>query len=228
MLVGILEGDSVSLAGGTAVFANPGVGEGITVTVTGLELAGPSAGNYVLSETTASLAADITAKTISVTGITVEDNDRRHFDDAGEGRTREGLGCEAKHRAMLDAIRRGQDEGRPTGAGRDGCEQPRASRERGWGSGPVRSTTLVACRARVYCGQGQGLLILRPSSCSVGVSQGRLICGRSLGEKVTIHPKSFEASRRGPSVGPAGMKAAGGPMRSRFEPDPRPGRPRRY
>ncbi|MDD4268650.1 MAG: YDG domain-containing protein [Thermoguttaceae bacterium] len=73
VLVGVFEGDNVSLAGGTAVFADPGVGEGITVTVTGLELAGPSAGNYVLSETTASLAADITAKTLSVTGITVED-----------------------------------------------------------------------------------------------------------------------------------------------------------
>jgi hypothetical protein len=42
----------------------------------------------------------------------------------------------------------------------------------------------------------------------------------SLGEKVTIHPKSFEASLRGPADDPAGMKAAGGPMRSRFEPDP--------
>ena len=72
VLVGVLEGDSVSLAGGTAVFANAGAGVGITVTVTGLELTGPSAGNYVLSETTATLEADITAKTLTVTGISAE------------------------------------------------------------------------------------------------------------------------------------------------------------
>ena len=110
MLVGILEGDSVSLAGGTAVFADAGAGEGITVTVTGLELTGPSAGNYVLSETTATLEADITAKTLSVTG-TVE------LEGAGEGRTTEGWasrrsgegpGFDAKHRARLGWMRAGE------------------------------------------------------------------------------------------------------------------------
>ena len=99
MLVGILEGDSVSLAGGTAVFADAGAGEGITVTVTGLELTGPSAGNYVLSETTATLEADITAKTLSVTGISVEN---RVYDGTADAT----LDLEA---AALDGVVDGDD-----------------------------------------------------------------------------------------------------------------------
>jgi hypothetical protein len=58
---------------------------------------------------TAILAADITAKTISVTGITVEPRRRRRGQDEGWAsmRSGEGPGFEAKHRARLGWMRAG-------------------------------------------------------------------------------------------------------------------------
>jgi len=66
-LQGLLSGDLVTLdvAGATAAFGSKNVGTGITVTVTGLALAGPAAANYTLIQPTAT--ADITAKPLTVT-----------------------------------------------------------------------------------------------------------------------------------------------------------------
>ncbi len=66
---GIVGSDNVTLTGGTASFSDKNVGNGKTVTATGLSLAGTSAGNYDLSLTPAT-TANITAKalTASVTG----------------------------------------------------------------------------------------------------------------------------------------------------------------
>ena len=69
-LVGVVSGDTVTLntSGAVGTFAQAGVGSNITVTVTGLALSGASAANYTLTQPTA--AASITAKALTVTGIT--------------------------------------------------------------------------------------------------------------------------------------------------------------
>ena len=67
-LSGVIGSDDVNLGtSGTAAFTDKNVGTGKTVNVTGLSLSGTTAGNYVLSATTASTTADITALTITVT-----------------------------------------------------------------------------------------------------------------------------------------------------------------
>ena len=72
MLVGVMAGDVVTLdsSGATGTFATKDVGTGIPVTVSGLTLAGPQAGNYVVGPATTQ--ANITAATLTVTGITAE------------------------------------------------------------------------------------------------------------------------------------------------------------
>jgi len=65
-LVGVLGTDSVSLTGGTAVFADKNVGTGKTVTATGLSLTGADASNYALASTTLTTTADITPRTLTV------------------------------------------------------------------------------------------------------------------------------------------------------------------
>ena len=71
-LVGVVAGDTVSLAG-TAVgtFATSSVGNGITVAVSGQSLTGAQASNYSLTEPTTT--ANITAKNLTVTGVTAND-----------------------------------------------------------------------------------------------------------------------------------------------------------
>jgi hypothetical protein len=66
LLVGVVGTDDVSLAGGTAAFADKNVGTGKTVTVTGLSLAGANASNYTVGAT-ATTTANITPKALSVT-----------------------------------------------------------------------------------------------------------------------------------------------------------------
>ncbi len=78
VLSGVVNGDSVSLSGGTASFADKDVGAGKTVTVTGLGLSGDGAGNYVLDTDAASLTADITKATLTVTA----DDASRTYGDA--------------------------------------------------------------------------------------------------------------------------------------------------
>ncbi len=70
-LSGIIGSDDVSLGtSGTAAFADKNVGTGKTVNITDLGLSGGAAVNYVLSATTASTTADITARALTVTGVT--------------------------------------------------------------------------------------------------------------------------------------------------------------
>ena len=73
-LVGVFSGDTVTLttSGATGTFASKDVGNGITVTVSGLTLSGPQAADYTLTQPTTS--ANITpasgAGSLTVTGIT--------------------------------------------------------------------------------------------------------------------------------------------------------------
>nr|WP_316643687.1 YDG domain-containing protein [uncultured Roseateles sp.] len=67
---GVLEGDSVSLAGGSGSFLDKDVGSNKTVLVDGFGLSGPDAGNYTVS-IAGSLSANITPARVSVSGLTV-------------------------------------------------------------------------------------------------------------------------------------------------------------
>lgn len=62
--------DDVAVTTGTAAFADKNVGTGKTVTFTGYSLSGTTAGNYNLKAQPASVTANITAKKVTVTGIT--------------------------------------------------------------------------------------------------------------------------------------------------------------
>src|SRR5207237_907482 len=68
VLNGLVGADSVTVSGGTGTFADKNVGTGKAVTVSGITLGGTSAGNYTLTQP-ARLTANITVKTITVTGI---------------------------------------------------------------------------------------------------------------------------------------------------------------
>ncbi|HEV2692429.1 MAG TPA: YDG domain-containing protein [Verrucomicrobiae bacterium] len=62
-----LTGDTLTNVYTSASFANKNVGNGKTVTVTGISLAGLDAGNYGLGNTTATTPANITVRTLNVT-----------------------------------------------------------------------------------------------------------------------------------------------------------------
>lgn len=66
-LAGIIGNDAVALAGGSAMFGDPSVGTAKPVAVSGLTLDGPSAGNYQLSTTSLTSAADISTAPLLVT-----------------------------------------------------------------------------------------------------------------------------------------------------------------
>ncbi|GAA4427726.1 hypothetical protein GCM10023188_11170 [Pontibacter saemangeumensis] len=70
-VAGAVEGDEVSLIGGTATFATASAGTGKTVTLAGASLAGADAGNYSLTSV-GTTTADITAK--EITGTFAADN----------------------------------------------------------------------------------------------------------------------------------------------------------
>lgn len=59
-LLGVIEGDHVSLAGGSAEFTDPQIGQSKSVIGNGFFLTGADAGNYRLSSTTLSAAARVT------------------------------------------------------------------------------------------------------------------------------------------------------------------------
>jgi hypothetical protein len=67
-----LAGDSLTSSYTSASFANKNVGTAKTVSVSGIALSGTDAGNYS-ANTTASATADITAKSLTVSGITAAD-----------------------------------------------------------------------------------------------------------------------------------------------------------
>ncbi len=94
VLVGVVRGDSVTLdtSGVTGMFATPDVGTEITVTVSGLSLAGADAGNYALNEPTTT--ANITPRALDVTGITADNRPYDSMTDATlvtSGATLEGV-----------------------------------------------------------------------------------------------------------------------------------------
>jgi hypothetical protein len=73
-LVGVAGADAVNLVRGSgfsATFADDIVGTGKAITVTGFELSGAKAGNYLLAGQPTGLTADITKKTVTVTGLSV-------------------------------------------------------------------------------------------------------------------------------------------------------------
>src|SRR5436190_1994706 len=71
-LSGVVGSEDVSLVGGTATFAGKSVGNGKTVTVSGISVTGTDAGNYTIN-TTATTTADITSISLTVAG-TAADN----------------------------------------------------------------------------------------------------------------------------------------------------------
>ncbi len=70
-LVGVLGGDVVTIGTGSAagVFNNKVVANGKTVTISGISISGTDSGNYTLTQPAAT--ANVTAKTITVGGLTV-------------------------------------------------------------------------------------------------------------------------------------------------------------
>ncbi|QJX48210.1 T9SS type A sorting domain-containing protein [Hymenobacter taeanensis] len=68
-LAGVLSTDAVNITGGTASFADKNVGTGKTVTASGFSLTGADATNYVLSATSPTTTAGITAKPLTVAGL---------------------------------------------------------------------------------------------------------------------------------------------------------------
>src|SRR5207253_5603682 len=69
-LVGKVGSDVVNLntAGATGTFDTPSVGTGKTVTIAGLTISGTDSGNYTLTQPTTT--ADITPRTLTVSGVT--------------------------------------------------------------------------------------------------------------------------------------------------------------
>ena len=81
ILNGLETGDAVTLAGAPVfAFANADVGTDITVNTTGYIISGADASNYTLTQPT--LSADITAKELSITGIS---GDSKVYDGTTDG-----------------------------------------------------------------------------------------------------------------------------------------------
>jgi len=68
IVTGAVQGDDVSLSGGTASFGSAAAGAGKTVTLSGASLSGNKASNYALSAV-APTTANITPKQLTVTGL---------------------------------------------------------------------------------------------------------------------------------------------------------------
>lgn len=64
-LANAIGGDAVSFSVGSTLFSDKNVGTGKTVTIGGLALTGADAGNYLLAATSATAAADITARAVT-------------------------------------------------------------------------------------------------------------------------------------------------------------------
>jgi hypothetical protein len=72
---GVVAGDAIGFTDSSATFGDPNVGTGKTVSVVGIGATGASAGNYILSNTTALTTADITPKVLNLTGTRIYDAD---------------------------------------------------------------------------------------------------------------------------------------------------------
>jgi hypothetical protein len=69
LLSGIISPDEVSVVSGIGAFADKNIGTGKSVTATSFTLTGANAGNYVVSTSVPGLTADITAATITISGV---------------------------------------------------------------------------------------------------------------------------------------------------------------
>ncbi|RSZ59200.1 filamentous hemagglutinin N-terminal domain-containing protein [Massilia atriviolacea] len=67
-----LAGDSLTISGGVATFADKNAGKGKSVSIGGIALGGADAGNYVLAAASATATADITARALTVTAAGVD------------------------------------------------------------------------------------------------------------------------------------------------------------
>jgi filamentous hemagglutinin family protein len=65
-----ISGDVLTVGSATGNFSDKNVANGKTVNISGITLGGADAGNYTLASNTASTTADITAASLSVTGVT--------------------------------------------------------------------------------------------------------------------------------------------------------------
>ncbi|MCR5665053.1 MAG: InlB B-repeat-containing protein [Oscillospiraceae bacterium] len=74
-LEGVLDGETVTVAAGSARFDNKNVGEGKTVTFTGYSLSGADASNYTLAAQPASTTASITPKAVTITGLSASNKE---------------------------------------------------------------------------------------------------------------------------------------------------------
>jgi trimeric autotransporter adhesin len=70
---GVVAGDAISFADTAATFADANVGTGKTVSVSGISASGADAGNYLINNTTATTAANITPVVLNLTGTRVYD-----------------------------------------------------------------------------------------------------------------------------------------------------------
>ncbi|MEO6547742.1 MAG: MBG domain-containing protein [Ferruginibacter sp.] len=66
-LTGVISGDAVIISGGAATFSDKNVGTTKTVTGTGFALSGTDAGNYIISPSSVTATANITAAALSIT-----------------------------------------------------------------------------------------------------------------------------------------------------------------
>ncbi|GAL88015.1 conserved hypothetical protein-possibly heme/hemopexin utilization protein huxA [Jejuia pallidilutea] len=97
VLSGVETGDDVSLGGApTFTFASANVGTGITVNTSGYTISGTDSGNYTLTQPT--LSADITAKELTITGLTGDD---KVYDDTAA--------ASATGTAVLSGVETGDD-----------------------------------------------------------------------------------------------------------------------
>ncbi|MBC7378792.1 MAG: hypothetical protein H7346_15315, partial [Burkholderiaceae bacterium] len=69
---GKVAGDTLNFTNTASNFAGKNVGSGIGINVTGISASGTDAGNYVLSGTTSSTSANITARTLNITTTGVD------------------------------------------------------------------------------------------------------------------------------------------------------------
>jgi hypothetical protein len=77
-------GDTLTTSYTSAQFADPNVGMDKPVTVTGISISGPDAGNYTLASTTAMTTADITFEPVTLSGQKFNDLDGDGVKDLGE------------------------------------------------------------------------------------------------------------------------------------------------
>ena len=89
---GLLDADNVTVTPGTATFADKNVGTSKTVTFAGYSLSGTAAGNYNLTAQPASVTANITAKEVTITGVTATPRkyDKTNLDVTVDGGTVDG------------------------------------------------------------------------------------------------------------------------------------------